>query len=117
MKLITKSIETKLRKAPFHSTEGQGLDAEVIVKFFNPCGAGTWLVTEGEQITDAEDGIVGDWEFFGYVTLGFEWEAGYFRLSDLQGIKGRAYLEGYGTFRLPIERDLYSKGTVKELMR
>ena len=40
MKLITKAIEKKLAKFPLYSTDGKE-NKEVIVKFFNPCGAGT----------------------------------------------------------------------------
>ena len=95
MKLITKAIEKKLAKFPLYSTNGKG-NKEVIVKFFNPCGAGTWLVYEGEKLED------GDWEFFGSVDLGYGAELGYFRLSDLQSIRL--------PFGLTIERDMYYAG-------
>lgn len=39
MKLMTTEIEDKLSKYPIGSTDGQGKNAEVIVKYFNPCGA------------------------------------------------------------------------------
>ena len=48
MKLMTKEIEKKLLKTETGSTLGN-MDAEVIVKYFNPCGAGTWLITEGRE--------------------------------------------------------------------
>ena len=48
MKLLTKEIERKLEKRPLYSTDGQKTK-EVIVKFFNPCGAGRWYVCEGER--------------------------------------------------------------------
>lgn len=102
MKLLTKKIENELARTPLGSTDGQGLKAKVIVKFFNPYGAGTWLVTEGEKQED------GDWMFFGYCHI-HEWEWGYFMLSDLRNIK-----LPYG---LSIERELYDKGTVEELIR
>ena len=35
------------------------MDAEVLVKYFNPCGSGTWLITEAEREGD-------DWRLFGY---------------------------------------------------
>lgn len=98
MKLLTKEIEKKLNKFPLCSQDGKGEDAEVIVKFFNAWGVGTWLVTEGEKQED------GDWLFFGWVEIGQEWEAGYFMLSELQSIR-------------TMERDLYSSGTVKDLMK
>ena len=52
MKLMTKEIEDKLAKSPIGSTDARGKDSEVIVKYFNPIGAGTWLITEGEKQED-----------------------------------------------------------------
>ena len=92
MKLITKAIENKLKKFPLGSQDGKGDDAEIIVKFFNPCGAGTWWVLEAEQRED------GDWEFFGIAEI-YEREYGYFTLSELQSIQL--------PFGLTIERDMY----------
>lgn len=106
MKLLTKEIEKALKKTPLYSTDGQGDNAKVIVKFFNPCGVGTWLVTEGAQEED------GDWFFFGKVELGYDWEWGYFTLSQLQEIKL--------PFGMGIEREIYTpvkKRTVSDLMR
>lgn len=104
MKLITKEIEKAIAKAPIYSKDGQGENAEVIVKFFYPYGVGTWLVVEGEKLEN------GDYEFFGYVDLGYGYEAGYFMLSQLESI---AKANRYG---LGVERDLHAHGTVKELM-
>ena len=103
MKLLTQEIIRKLEKHPFGSQEGKLDDAEVLVKFFGG-GACTWLVTEGEQQED------GDWEFFGKVTLGYEWEWGYFRLSELEKMK-------FPPFGLGVERDMYlgGKHTVGQL--
>ena len=103
MKLLTQEIIRKLEKHPFGSQEGKLDDAEVLVKFFGG-GACTWLVTEGEQQED------GDWEFFGKVTLGYEWEWGYFRLSELEKMK-------FPPFGLGVERDMYlgGKTTVGQL--
>ena len=100
MKLLTKEIEEKFEKTPLYSTEGKGMDAEVLVKYFNPCGAGTWLITEAEKQED------GDYLLFGYCHI-LEWEWGYVMLSELENLKL--------PFGLSIERDLYSKGTVREL--
>ena len=100
MKLITKEIEEKLLKSPIGSTDGKGKDAEVIVKYFNPIGSGTWLITEGERQPD------GDWLLFGYCNI-FDWEWGYVLLSELQNVRL--------PLGLTLERDLYSKGTVKDL--
>lgn len=92
MKLITKKIEKELTKYNLGSQENSGLDAKILVKFFNPCGRGTWLVTEAERQEN------GDWLFFGFVNL-HEAEYGYFLLSDLESVKL--------PFGLKIERDLY----------
>lgn len=102
MRLMTKEIERELQKSPLYSKDGQGENAEVVVKYFNPCGAGTWLITEGEKQED------GDWLMFGMCHI-FEWEWGYVLLSELESVKL--------PFGLGIERDLYAKGTVGELMR
>lgn len=100
MQLMTKEIASKLEGYPLGSQDGKGDNAEVVVKYFNPYGAGTWLITEGEQQAD------GDWLLFGYCHI-FEWEWGYVMLSELESVKP------LGMFTL--ERDLYSSGTVKEL--
>lgn len=51
MKLITKEIASKLSKSPIYSTEGKSVK-DVLVKFFNPYGVGTWLVFEAEKDGD-----------------------------------------------------------------
>lgn len=81
MKLLTKQIEAKLAKYPLYSQDGRGDDADIICKFFNPSGAGTWYVLEGEQRPD------GDWEFFGIVDI-LEREYGYFMLSHKFNLHG-----------------------------
>ena len=82
MKLITKEIEEKFKKFPLYSQDGKGGNSEVIVKFFNPFGAGTLYITEGNKLED------GDYEMFGYCHLGDDENAefGYICLSDLEGI-------------------------------
>ena len=40
MKLMTKAIEKKFEKKPMYSSDGKGLDAEIIVRFFYPYGRG-----------------------------------------------------------------------------
>lgn len=100
MKLLTEEIISKFVKHPFRSQEEKGMDAEVLVKYFNPCGSGTWLITEAEREGD-------DWQLFGFCHL-FEWEWGYLLLSELQSLKL--------PFGSGIERDLYAEGrTVGEL--
>ena len=93
MKLMTKELEEKFKKYPLYSQDGKGNDAEIVVKYFNPYGRGTWLITEGEQQED------GDWLFFGYCHI-FCWEWGYVSLSELESV-------GY------IERDLSLKDNTK----
>ena len=103
MKLFTQEIEKRLQAHPYRSQDGKGFDAKVIVKFFNPMGAGTWLITEGEK----QDS--GDWLLFGYCHI-FEWEWGSVMLSELQNLKL--------PFGMGIERDMYtgSKQTVKDFI-
>ena len=93
--LMTTELEKTLGEYPIGSQDGKGMNAHVIVKYFNPCGAGTWLITEGEKQEN------GDWLLFGYCHI-FEWEWGYVYLSELENIRL--------PFGLVIERDLYSKG-------
>lgn len=93
MKLMTKELEKAFSKYPIGSQEDKDMDAEVVVKYFNPCGTGTWLITEGEKQED------GDWLFFGYCHV-FEWEWGYVTLKQLEEISL--------PFGLSIERDLYT---------
>lgn len=102
MKLITKEIEQKLLANPCGSHDGEGLDAKVIVKFFGGCCC-TWLVTEADKEGD-------DWYMFGYVNIGYGWEWGYFMFSEISSI-------AFPPFGLPLERDMYSEGTVRELAR
>lgn len=95
MLLMIKGLEAELSKYPLGSQDGLMEDAEVVVKYFNPCGAGTWLITEGEKQED------GDWLLYGYCHL-FEWEWGYVMLSELQSVKL--------PFGLGIEREIYGTG-------
>lgn len=103
MELLTKEIIERFKKYPLYSQDGKGEDSVVLVKYFNPCGAGTWLITEAEQQED------GNWLLFGYCHI-FEWEYGYVMLSDLQNLKL--------PFGLTIERDLYipKDAKVKDLI-
>ena len=100
--LMPPSVEKKLLKSRLYSKDGQGKNAEVVVKYFNPYGSGTWLITEGEKQKD------GDWLLFGMCHI-FEWEWGYIMLSELESVR-------VPPFGLGLERDLYSSGTVAELM-
>lgn len=95
MKLMTKELEKKFERYPLYSQDGMGGKAKVLVKYFNPVGAGTWLITEGNKLEN------GDYEMFGYCHLGDDdfAELGYVMLSELENIT----LFG----GLKIERDLY----------
>ena len=103
MKLWTKEIEQIAKQYPLSAQEGLGYGAKVWLKYFNPYGAGTWLITEAEQRED------GDWLLYGYCHI-FEWEWGYVMLNDLENLKL--------PFGLTIERDLYisKAATVKDLL-
>lgn len=103
MNLLTKEIIDKFKSYPIYSQDGKGLDSLVLVKYFNPCGAGTWYITEAELQPD------GDWLLFGYCHIHcFEW--GYVLLSELQNLKL--------PLGLGVERDLYipSDAKVKDLI-
>jgi hypothetical protein len=93
MKLLTQEI---IRNIPrLYATEGAGV-APIIVKYFDPSGAATWYITEGEE----QDG---DWLMFGLCDLGLGFpELGYVNLDELRSVKG--------AFGLGIERDLYFDG-------
>ena len=96
MQLWNKQLEAKARRYPLYSQDGKGLNAQILVKYFNPYGAGTWLITEAEKQDN------GDWLFFGYATNGYEWEWEYITLSQIIQTKVKVF--GY---RFSLERDLY----------
>lgn len=60
MKLSTKELVERFKKYPLYSQDGKGMESTVLVKYFNPCGVGTWLITEAEEQEN------GDWLLFGY---------------------------------------------------
>lgn len=97
MNLMTKELEKKFEKYPLNSQEDKGGDAIVLVKYFNPMGVGTWLITEGNKLPN------GDYEMFGYCCLidDVNAEFGYVMLSELEKIQL--------PFGLKIEKDLYLK--------
>lgn len=88
MRLLTKTLEKKL--PPLYSTDGQGMNAKVIVKFFCLKNDWHWYATEYSP----EDKI-----FFGYV-CGFDQELGTFSLEEFESINRE------GSFPI-MERDLY----------
>ena len=89
MKLLTKEILKRFKEVGSQENEK---DPIVIVKFFNPTGAGTWYTTEYNE----KEKI-----FFGYASIFGDYndEWGYTSLEQLESIKG---FGGLG-----IERDLY----------
>jgi len=89
MKLMTEELKARFEEVGSQEEEKNPL---VIVKYFNPTGAGTWFATE----YDAKNKI-----FFGYVSLFGDHndEFGSFSLEELESVKG---FGGLG-----IERDLY----------
>ena len=98
--LITKEVEKKLLANPLLSGEHlKSSEREVLAKFFNPSGMGTWYVIEAKRQEN-------DWLFFGLTDL-YEAELGYFTLSELASVK-------CPPFGLPIERDLYWSGTLED---
>ena len=102
MQLMTPEIEQKLKDYPLYSQDGKGDEAQVVVKYFNPVGAGTWYVLEGEKQEN------GDYLFFGFVEL-LEAEYGYFSLSELESIQIPLRMNGEIIDTFGIERDLYSE--------
>jgi len=88
MKLLTKAIENKLKKQKDDSKD-------IVVKFFNPTGAGTWLITSMDEDNDT---------MWGLCDLGFGCvEYGAVSLRELQ-----SYRSPFGG--LGIERDIHFRG-------
>ena len=74
MKLITKEIMDKLKKA-----EKDNPNNKPYLKLFNPCGAATWLISEIDEDGDT---------MFGLCDLGMGHpELGYVSLKELQDLK------------------------------
>ena len=88
MELLTPEIREKL----LANGRSRKSDHTPVVRFFNPAGAGTWLVTDA----DPEDTDI----VFALADLGMgSPELGSVRLSEIQAFRG--------PFGLGIERDLY----------
>ncbi len=87
MKLLTKAIEKAL--PPLYANEDNP-DPNIIVKFFNPCGAATWYITEGQWEGEPTNGNPGeDFLMFGLCDLGMGYpELGYVSLNEMQAVKG-----------------------------
>ncbi len=102
MKLLTKAIREQLRKNYDDQVKSEGdkgwseytIDFKPVVKFFNPCGAATWLITEL-----ASDGDT----MFGLCDLGMgSPELGYVSLKELSEVRVKP-------FGLGIEREIHWK--------
>ena len=92
MKMITEDIKAKL----FANWRDENGDHKPVVKFFDPTGAATWLITE----MSPEDNDM----LFGLCDLGMGFpELGYVSLKELESVKGFA---GLG-----IERDIHFDAT------
>lgn len=106
MKLWTKALENRAKKFPLGSQDGKHKDATVLVKYFLPGTAATWIVTEASPLED------GDWEFFGFVCIFSydEWEWGYFTLHQLEELKA-------GFFSVEREINTPQNATVKDLIK
>lgn len=107
MKIMTKEVEKKLMKHPLGSMAENEMEAEVILKVFNPYGKGTWLITEASKEEN------GKWLAFGVVNLvGDYWEWGYIDLDELATAK----INFFG-HKMDLERDKYCDGyTVEQCM-
>lgn len=93
MDLLTESLRAALR-ANAEAACNPGHDPVPVVKFFNPCGAATWLATELDADGDT---------LFGLADLGFGCpELGSFSLAEIAGVRL--------PFGLRIERDLHFSG-------
>lgn len=106
MKLLTAPVLKALRNTPLGSTDGQGDEAKVLVKFFGG-GRYTLLVTEAEERDN-------DFLLYGWCAspLGPDCdEYGYTLFSEMEAVR-------FPPFGLPVERDRYvdpGKSTVGEL--
>jgi len=96
-KILLQAQRELLRKNAIEHAAAQLMGAEEpdhkpVVKFFNPCGAATWLISQME-----DDGIM-----YGLCDLGFGTpELGYVSLDELTNTRLQ--------FGLSIERDMHFK--------
>ena len=88
MKLLTKDI---INKATKQYELGSDMDQQVVAKFFNPCGRGTWYLMNMDSENNYCWGLC-------YIC---EWEIGSFSLKELEGV--------LLPFGLKIERDSFFK--------
>ena len=96
---LTKAHWEKLKKFPYCSQDGKGYDAEVLIKFFNPYGLGTWLITEVVE-GDTEDDLI----LYGYCHI-HEWEWGSVSFKELRDVMVNVF--GHP---MPLEIDRHCEG-------
>jgi hypothetical protein len=103
---MTKALINKLAKLPkLYANDGKPAgEVPVAVKFFNPYGAGSWYITEGEAVEG------GDMMLFGLCVIHGP-ELGYVLLSELVNFRAR----GIGC--LYLEVDKYFSGSLAKAMR
>ena len=103
MNLLNKTILDRAAKVGTQENT-PSMEQEVLVKFFNPCGVGTWIITSIEQEGN-------DYLMYGACELGYGYEWGYVSLNELKSVRL--------PFGLTIERDLYIKprSKVKDLLK
>lgn len=96
MKLLTKKIKERFEKVGEQNVVHG--EEEVIARYFNPVGRGTWLATQYDPEREL---------FYGWVSLipGCE-EWGVFSLKELENIEL--------PLGMKIERDLHFNGKVKD---
>ena len=97
MKLLPCKIRERLPS--LGGQDDKGGKAIAYAKFFTPDSSFSWFVTEGSPVRNSDNDPV-DYILFGLVE-GQCKELGYFRLSELESVRG--------PMGLPIERDLYWK--------
>ena len=99
MKLVTKEI-AKLLPPLYTNEDKPASEVKVPLKLFNPCGAGTWYISE----MNPEEGLMFGW------CLIHEAELGYVSLPELESLRL--------PFGLKIERDLHwnPETTLAEVM-
>lgn len=94
MELLTQTLRQALLANGAHGAR-ETRDPVPVVKFFNPCGAATWLATELDADGDT---------LFGLADLGFGCpELGSFSLAEIAAMRLR--------FGLRVERDLHFETT------
>lgn len=97
MKFLTKALREKLIKNHYN-TKAIHADFYPVVKFFNPCGIATWLITELDPETDIMYGLC--YTVYGLRYIGDYPELGYVSLNELSKVK-------CPPFGLNIEREKY----------